>query len=210
VQKPIATSILVAGAVAFGACGEDGKQTKTIVQTVTAPAAPQTPPPITTTPGQTQPPAQSTPAKPLPDGVIGADGTYTMTVEQSDYKDENLIQDEVSPPSDWRFTTTCQAEKCSVLMRRELKSGGFKMVPLQPAQGRPNVYEGQATSTDECLIDPKKATTRQRYAVRLVGEVDGSGRPTAKRIDVYLTERAPTCSKDTKGTILWRGRPAEG
>lgn len=210
-QKLAATSVLVAGAVALGACGDDDeKQAKTIVQTVTAPAAPQTPPPVSTTPTETQPPAPTTPARPLPEGVVGADGTYTMEVEESDYEGENLIQDEVSPPSDWRFTTTCEGETCSVRMRRELESGGFKMVTLQPAEGRPNVYEGRATSTDECLVDPKKATTRQRYAVRLVGEVDGTGRPTAKRIDVYLTERAPTCSKETKGTIFWRGRPAEG
>lgn len=196
-----AVATILVGVVALSGCGDDEQQAKT----VTVQAEPQTPSPVATA-AQTQPPTDSTPAEPLPEGVIGADGTYMMQVKGSDYEKENLIVDEESPyKSEWKFKTTCQGSKCSIRMMREVGSGGFKTLTLRPVEGRPNVFEGTATSSDECLIDPKKVTTRQRYSARLHDAVDRNGRQTAQRIDAYLSETAPGCTEGTKGELSWRG-----
>jgi hypothetical protein len=198
-----ALAMLVVGLAAISGCGDDTDQQ---AKTVTVQAQPAAPPAATTT--ATQPPAQqdAKPLEPLPQGVIGADGTYTMRVKSSDYEQENLIVDETSPSeSQWRFATTCEGSTCSIRMMRELESSGFKTLTLRPAHGRPNVFEGTATSSDECLIHPKKVATRQRYSVRLHSPLDRNGRRTAQRIDAFLTETAPGCSKGTKGALSWRG-----
>jgi hypothetical protein len=142
----------------------------------------------------------------LPKGVVGADGIYTMRVANSDYEKENIIVDESSPSiSKWRFATTCDGSACSIRMMRQLGSGGYKTLSLRPVAGRPNVFEGNATSSDECLIKPKKIVTHQRYSVRLHSAVDRNGRRTAGRIDAFLTETAPGCTKGTKGALSWHG-----
>lgn len=206
--KATAVAILTVVALPLSGCG-DTEQARTVTvpaQTVTVPAEAQTPSPTATTAPETQPPDDSTPAEPLPAGIIGADGTYTMTAKHSDYEEENIIADEASPyQSDWRFATTCQGSKCSIRMMRQLGSGGFKTLTLRPVEGRPNVFEGTATSSDECLLDPKKVTTQQRYSARLHSAVDRNGRKTARRIDAFLTETVPGCTPGTKGVQGWRG-----
>ncbi len=188
----------------LNACGGDGDPAKTVVQTVTAPAEPPVPvPPPTQTRPDTQT-APSEPSEPLPEGVIGADGTYAVRFKKSDYVTENLIVDEQSPSqSEWRFETTCKGSSCSIEMKRELGSGGFKVLTMRPANGRSRVFEGKTTSTDKCLIDPERVSTRQRYSIRLYDPVDRNGRQTARRIDVYMTEDPEGCEEDTKGTISW-------
>ena len=194
-----ATSLGIVGVVALSGCGDGaGKKAETVTVpagTVTTVAAPATPAPTTTTA-----------AEPLPKGVLGADGTYTMRVASSDYKEENLIVDESSPSiSEWRFTTTCHGSACSIRVMRQLGSGGYKTLTLRPVAGRPDVFEGTATSSDECLLTPKKIVTRQRYSARLHGIVDRNGHQTARRIDAFLTETAPGCTKGTKGVLSWHG-----
>lgn len=195
-------AILILSIVALAACGGDNNE-RAAARTVTVqgppPAAPASP---TTTAEQTD----ATPAEPLPKGVVGADGTYTMNVKASDYEKENLIVDEETPSeSEWKFMTTCQGSKCSIEMQRAVGSGGFKQLTLRPVAGRRGVFAGNSTSRDECLLDPKPVTTRQRYSISLHDAADRNGRRTAGRIDAYLTETAPGCSAGTKGTISWRG-----
>jgi hypothetical protein len=200
-------AILAVGVVALSACGDDKQEAHTVTlpaRTVTAPANAQTPPAAATT--KTRSSEDSAPAEPLPDGVVGADGTYTMRVKSSDYEKENLIVDETSPSvSEWRFATTCRGSTCSIRMMRQLGSGGFKTLTLRPAEGRRSVFEGTATSSDECLLKPKQVATRQRYSIRLHSAVDRNGRRTARRIDAFLTETAAGCSKGTRGALSWHG-----
>jgi hypothetical protein len=202
--RATAVGIVIVGVVALSGCGGDAeKQARTVTvpaATVTAAPAPAAPAPTSTTAPET------TAAEPLPKGVVGADGTYTMRVGSSDYEEENLIVDESSPSiSEWRFTTTCQASACSIRMMRQLGSGGYKTLTLRPVAGRPNVFEGTATSSDKCLLKPKTVVTNQRYSARLHSAVDRNGRQTARRIDAFLTETAPGCTKGTKGVLSWRG-----
>lgn len=196
--RATSVGIVIGAVVALSGCG-------VTTRTVTVGARHATPP--ATSPPATSPPATSpSAAAPLPKGVLSADGTYTMRVVHSDYDKENIIVDESSPSiSAWRFATTCHGSKCSVRMMRQLESGGYKTLTLRPVAGRPNVFAGTATSSDECLIEPKKVVTHQRYSVRLHSAVDRDGRQTARRIDAFLTETAPGCTKGTKGVLSWRG-----
>jgi hypothetical protein len=204
--RATAVATLVAGGVALSGCGGDAEQQ---AKTVTAPGQTvtvQAPPPAATTAPDTQSSEGSTSREPLPAGVTGADGTYTMRAGSSDYEKENLIVDESSPSiSQWRFATTCQGSECSIRMMRQLESGGYKTLTLRPVAGRPSVFEGTAASSDECVIHPKKVATRQRYSIRLHSAADRNGRRTARRIDAFLTETAPGCTKGTKGVLSWHG-----
>lgn len=205
-MKRSATAVLtMLSAAALGACGDDGNKqaTSVVVRTVTIQSAPPAASPSQTTTAEKPDPA---PAEPLPEGVVGADGTYTMKVKKSDYEKENLIVDEESPSeSEWKFVTTCRGSACSVDMKRELGSGGFKELTLRPVPGRRNVFAGKSTSRDECLLNPKSVATRQRYSIRLHDAVDRNGRRTARRIDAYLTETTAGCSPGTSGALSWRG-----
>ena len=200
--RATAVAILIVGVVALSACGDDAKTAKTVTlpaQTVTTAAGAQTPPPAATTP-------DSTPAEPLPAGVTGADGTYTMRVKHSDYDEENLIVNEESPSdSEWKFATTCRGSSCSIRMMRQLESGGYKTLTLRAVKGRPSVFEGTATSSKKCLIKPKTVATRQRYSVRLHSAADVNGRRTARRIDAFLTETTSGCTPGTRGVLSWHG-----
>jgi hypothetical protein len=205
--RATSVAILMVGAIALSACGDDGQRAQTVTlpaQTVTAQAEPQTPSATTTAPESSA--EDSTPAKPLPKGVTGADGTYTMRVKHSDYDEENLIVNEQSPSeSDWKFATTCRGSTCSIRMMRQLESGGYKTLTLRPVAGRPSVFEGTATSSKECLIKPKKVATRQRYSIRLHSAADVNGRRTARRIDAFLTETTSGCTPGTRGVLSWHG-----
>ena len=141
-------ALLIAAVVALSACGGDEQRVQTVTlqaETVTTQAVPETPSATTTAPKSSG--EDSTPAKPLPKGVTGADGTYTMRVSHHDYDKENLIVAEESPfVSDWKFATTCQGSTCSIHMMRQLESGGYKTLTLQPVEGRPSVFEGTSTA----------------------------------------------------------------
>jgi hypothetical protein len=204
--RATAVAILIIGVVALSACGDDKQEAQTVTlpaQTVTTPAEAQTPPATAT---NTQPSEDSTPAEPLPKGITGADGTYTMRVKHSDYDEENLIVNEESPfTSEWKFATTCQGSTCSIRMMRQLESGGYKTLTLRPVDGRPSVFEGTATSSKKCLIKPKTVATRQRYSVRLHSAADVNGRRTARRIDAFLTETTSGCTPGTRGVLSWHG-----
>jgi hypothetical protein len=204
--RATSVAILIAGVVALSACGDDKQEAQTVTlqaETVTTQAAPQTPS-ATTAPEASA--GDATAATPLPKGVTGADGTYTMRVKHSDYDEENLIVNEQSPSeSEWKFATTCRGSTCSIRMMRQLESGGYKTLTLRPVEGRPSVFEGTATSSKECLIKPKKVATRQRYSVRLHSAADVNGRRTARRIDAFLTETTSGCTPGTRGVLSWHG-----
>jgi hypothetical protein len=203
-------------ALGLAACGgSTTTKTVTVTKTVTAPAAAPattpTPAPTASAPAGTDTTATTTnpeqAATPLPAGVVAADGTYKMRTRKADYTGENIaVDDEFPSDSEWIFTTACQGDRCSLQMRRELGSGAFKNVTLDPDPSRPNVYVGETSGTTGCANDERSATN-QRYSVRLTAPEDVSGRQTAQRMDVYFTETARGCSLSTvaRGVVSWRG-----
>lgn len=191
---------MIAVAVLLGACGGD-EETRTVVETVTTTVAapPTTPPDDTGTPTETA-------ATPLPSGVVTAEGTYTMKLKESDYEGENTtVDDEFPRESQWTFTTQCTGSDCTVQMRRELDSGAFKTLTLEPSD-RPNVLEATSTGKTGCASKEEPADTRQRYSVKLNSPEDVDGRQTARKLDVYFTETTNACTvKPARGIVSWRG-----
>jgi|1185.fasta_scaffold144944_1 hypothetical protein len=206
------TGLLAAlAALGLAACG-GGTTTKTVTvtKTITAPATPApatTPTGTDTTATATTPTDGETGATPLPAGVVAADGTYKMRTRKSDYTGENIaVDDEFPTDSEWVFTTACRRDRCSLQMRRELGSGAFKNVTLDPDPGRPNVFVGETSGTTGCAND-ERSPTKQRYSVRLTAPEDVGGRRTARRMDVYFSETARGCELSTvaRGVVSWRG-----
>ena len=197
-------------ALGLTACGGDTEtKTVTVTKTVTAPAdtSGQAQAPQTTEPGATTQTEGAQPATPLPAGVVAADGTYAMHTRQSDYTGENTaVDDEFPTDSEWVFQTVCQASDCELQMRRELQSGAFKNVTLEPDPQRAGVYVGASSGTTGCAGDERSPST-QRYSVRLTAPEDLDGRPTARRMDVYFTEIARGCdlSDVARAVVSWRG-----
>jgi hypothetical protein len=190
----LATVLLVA-------CGGE-QETRTIVETVTReqpPApGPEQPPP----PGQ----APAREPEPLPPGVVGADGTYLMTVRDST---DDITKDDTRPAeSEWTFATSCAASNCEIEMRRELQSGGSKSLTLMPVEGREDVFEADTSGETECgsFAPQEPAPTDQRYAIKLNSPQDVGGRLTATRIEAYFTEETDGCADDSaSGAVSWAG-----
>jgi hypothetical protein len=195
----------------MAACGGEG-ETSTV--TVTAP-----PPPASAgaeAPATEGAPTQTAPTeRALPEGVVGADGTYQMVFSEADTggsASSNLVDENANKLSDpetrWTFATECAGGRCTVQMRRELPSGGgFKAVTLEPAENRPGVYDGTSTGTEE-KDDGRECPTRQRYSIRVYEPTDVAGRPTATRMDAYYTaETDAGCYDDqpVSGSLTWTG-----
>lgn len=216
-MKPSAHSVHIMAlvtALAFIACGGDDEQqeARTIVETVTVEAPPppaeeQVPPTDEDVPTDEDLPA----GQPLPPGVVGADGTYAMTVRDAD-SDTGLLIDNVPRRSEWVFATSCTGPDCTIEMRRELASGVFKTLTLTPSEGREGVFEADSTGTAGCtlgLID--EASSDQRYSIKLNAPQDVAGRQTATRIDAYFTQVTDGCDPPKpfagvqRGTTSWTG-----
>jgi hypothetical protein len=133
-----------------------------------------------------------------------------MKLHQVDYDGINITVEHGIPgnESQWQFRTTCNGAGCSIRMRRELGSGGFKSVTLRPAAGRPNVFEGTSTGTTRSC-EERARPTRQRYSIRLSKPQALDGRTIATRIGVYFTEDAKQCGgAPARGVVSWRGTRA--
>ena len=204
--------VITLAACGLAACGGSTQtKTVTVTKTVTAPAQTQASAPPATSAPATTPPAttpEATPATaPLPAGIVGADGTYKMRTRDSDYSGENIaVDDEFPSDSEWVFTTGCQGQDCTVQMRRELGSGAFKNVTLQPDPARAGVYVGETSGKTGCAND-ESSPTKQRYSIRLTAPMDIGGRSEARTMDVYFTETARGCSLSrlARGVVSWRG-----
>lgn len=210
-MKPSAHSVHIMAlvtALAFIACGGDDEQqeARTIVETVTVEAPP---PPAEE---QVPPTDEDVPAgQPLPPGVVGADGTYAMTVRDAD-SDTGLLIDNVPRRSEWVFATSCTGLDCTIEMRRELASGAFKTLTLTPSEGREGVFEADLTGTAECTLGSIDETSSdQRYSIKLNAPQDVAGRRTATRIDAYFTQTTDGCDPPKpfgsvqRGTTSWTG-----
>jgi len=193
-------------------CGEG--ETVTEVRTVTAPpAAPvasgATAPSAATGPsGATAATSASTaPGTPPPDGRAAVDGRYLMKVRAS--ASEKLSVDATEgDESTWPISTVCTGATCRLEVRRELKSGAFESVTLDEVKDR--TYAASSTGkTTGCTFGPPEASTKQRLSIRVSGIKELNGRPTAQRVDAYLTTRAKCSTKLIAGpglsTISWRG-----
>jgi major membrane immunogen (membrane-anchored lipoprotein) len=198
-------------AVLLVACGGE-QETRTIVETVTReqPPAPG--------PDQPAPPGQDPALEPLPPGVVGADGTYAMTVRDADAVGGggavDITEDDTAlEESQWTFSTSCTGPECEIEMRRELQSGGSKSLTLTPAEGREGVFEADSTGTTECGdTGGTSAPSDQRYSIKLNAPQDIGGRQTATRIEAYFTEDTDGCrdtasgeSRPASGTVSWTG-----
>jgi len=197
----IGAAALLCAAAAAGCGSDDGARTvtvtRTVVQTVTAPAA--------TAPTDT---TATTAAEPLPDGVVAIDGTYAMEERTDDYFGENTVVED-GFDSDWIFATTCSggSSDCTISLRRELRDGTFKNLTLEPVEGRDGVFEARSTGTTGCATGEKRPQARQRYSVRVNRTEDVEGRPTATVLDAYYSERTTGCelSSPAGGTVSFRG-----
>jgi hypothetical protein len=194
--------IACVAAVLLVACGGGEQETRTIVETV----APEQPP--APGPDQTPPNGQDPALEPLPPGVVGADGTYAMTVNDSSSEGVDIIGDDAFPEdSEWVFSTSCDGPDCEIEMRRELSSGGFKSLTLMPAEGREDVFEVDSTGDTTCdlLGATETAPAKQRYSIKLNAPEDVGGRLTATRIDAYFTEETDGCGDGGTGAVSWAG-----
>lgn len=201
-------------ALGLAACGDDEPETKTVVQTVTAPAATPsatpaaTPDATTGASGATGPSGATGTAEalpPLPAGVTGIDGTYEVEHRRSDYEGENTTTEDRFGGDEWVFKTTCEAEDCTVLMRRELGNGSYKNVTLEPDADREGVFAGRSTGRTGCATSDARPNARQRYSVKINKTADVDGRPTGTVLDIYYSETTNGCkNRPASGTVSWR------
>jgi hypothetical protein len=130
-----------------------------------------------------------------------------MRTRKSSFTGENTaVDDEFPTDSEWVFKTVCQGDDCTIEMRRELQSGAFKNVTLQPDPERAGVYSAETSGKTGCAND-EESPTKQRYSLRLTAPAEVNGRATARRMDVYFTELARGCSlsRVARGVVSWRG-----
>ena len=200
----------VAFALLLTACGSDSEQqgARTVTHTVTLSRPSSDEDSETTAAGSTAPSAP--PGKPLPAGIVAADGRYTMSVRRTSFEQPGVnpaLDDEYPSESDWRFETTCRARRCTIRMQRELESGGFKTIVLSADPERGGVYVGRSSGTTVCVSsDPKRVPARQRYAVKLSMPRDVDGRRTATMIETYLREQTNGCEvKPARASVSWSG-----
>jgi ferredoxin len=205
----IALATLAAG------CGEG--ETVTEVRTVTAPPASSgaTSPtgvtgPTAATGASGAPAATGAPADPLPDGRAAVDGRYLMKVRATASEGRSLLTQgtDEGEESTWPISTVCTGSTCRLKVRRELESGAFESLTLDEVKDR--TYAAASTGkTTKCALQSEEVDTKQRLSVRATAVKDINGRPTAQRIDAYMTIRA-TCSSAVdeglnRATISWRG-----
>jgi hypothetical protein len=166
----------VSAAAIVGCGGDEGEATKTVTVTKTVTATPS-PSAVTPTP---------TPTPPGTGGAIAAEGAYAMKLHQVDYDGVNVTVEHGIPgnESQWQFRTACNGGDCSIQMRRELGSGGFKAVTLRAAAGRLNVFEGTSTGT----------TGRARSRPGRRGSATRSGSAGRKRSTAGRSPRRSACT----------------
>jgi hypothetical protein len=197
-----AVALLCAAGLGCGSDDEGARTvtvTRTVVQTVTAPAAVAAPDTTATAPAAGA-------AEPLPDGVVAIEGTYAMEEREDDYFGENTVVED-GFDSDWIFETTCAGSECTVSLRRELRDGTFKNLTLEPVEGRDGVYEARSAGRTDCATGDDRPDARQRYSIRVNKTEDLAGRPTATVLDAYYSERTTGCelSSPAGGTVSFRG-----
>jgi hypothetical protein len=171
-----------------------------VVRTVTAP------PPTTPDEGSVPSPA---PRGELPPNFVAVEGSYQMEFNRLDFDDYNIVADDKFPTeSQWEFTTQCAGGRCTVEMRRELESGAFKTLSLEPAEGRPGVFEADSSGPTSCVTGSRRPETEQRYSIRATSPEAIEGRPTATRIEAYLTKTTDDgCNPGDpdRGSVSWKG-----
>ncbi len=210
---PVSVTSRSSGSLLMSGCGA-GK-TVTSVQTVTAPGGTTAPSSRTVESGTTAP-GGSTGAsgtttaaaeRPLPGGRAAVEGRYAMRVRGAAF---SRINQDVAKgeQSTWPISIACAGEACRLMVRRELKSGAFESLTLK-ALGDAAYAASSTGTTTACTFGPDEAATIQRLSVRVTATNAVNGRPTAQRIDAYMTVRAKCKSGPASGraraTISWRG-----
>ena len=208
--------VLVAAALtAIAGCG--GDSTKVVTKTVVQPPPDQSTP---ATQSVAAPPArdQKPPAN-LPAGAIAIQGRYTMRIAR--LHDSGYLKGIDDGREDdarlWVATTAC-ATRCTVKLRRELDNGAFETVMLDPVEGDPTRYAGEAKlDEDYCNVNPVGAAVR-RISVKASATRDVDGKAVAIRLDGYhvvrqrcdilQSERFPP--KVEQSSVQYRGTSAGG
>jgi len=206
--KLIGGGLLAATTLAAGCGGDGATKTVTVASPPATQTAPATPPAGTAPPAATQPPAATTPQAlpPLPGGRAALDGSYRMRVRRTDYVRENIVAGILQgQQSTWPMKSVCAGGDCKVKVRRELQSGAYENFTL--SEVKPGSYADRSTGTIKCLSlserDPQPS--RQRLSLRVSGVAEINGRPTAQRVDAYLTIETKCDGLPTRGIISWRG-----
>lgn len=212
-------AVLLAGCGGTETVTQTVTETETTTETVTTEAA--TPPPTDTDATSTETDASADtrpPAEPLPEGVIGLDGTYILTEDDSDCSgfnfncgpiEENRFEDEDAERRA-RATTTCtSATACTVRFGLGLDTGGEKIYELEADPDRKGTYVGTATGEAGCGPDDAPRTTKERVSARAASTSDATGRLVADRLDVFVTLRVK-CSvsggdENVKSAFTFRG-----
>lgn len=182
------TASLVAALLA--GCGDDDEVPTT---------ASQSPPP------QSPPTATAAAPPALPGGRAAVDGRYRMRVRRTDYDGQNIVSRVADgDESTWPISTSCREAACRLDVRRELASGAFENLTLREV--RESTYATSSTGATECIVGASgKVSSRQRLSLRVTGVEQIDGRPTAQRVDAYLTIRARCGDDPVRGVISWRG-----
>lgn len=216
--------LLTAPAVLLAGCGGTETVTKTVTatqtktETVTTEAA--TPPPTDTTSTEIDAAADPPPpAEPLPDGVVGLDGTYLLTEADANCSGRNfnctpIAENRYEETEDAqerraRATTTCSSSgDCTVRFGLGLNSGGEKIYELEADPDREGTYVGTATGQADCGSGGATRPTKERVSARAASTTDATGRVVADRLDVFLTIRV-TCTnilrENVKSSFTFRG-----
>lgn len=192
----------LAAALLAGCGGDAETKTTTVVQTVTQTVTAEAPAPATVPGTETTPAAGGE----VPAGVVKIDGTFAMEVRDDSYQGENTVVEDAND-SDWIFTSDCTADACTIALRRELRSGTFKNLTLEPVEGRENTYEARSTGRTKCATGDEQRPAEQRYSVKVNKSEDVNGVPTATVLDAYYVEEVKGCelTGDARGTVSFRG-----
>ena len=197
VMTMVGLAALGGGCALVAGCGgddgdDDGDRTTTIL-------------PAPSPPAQTEPSGGPTTADPLPGGRAAVDGTYLMRIRRTDYEGQNIVSGMPDgDESNWPITTVCEQDECRLEVRRELESGAYENFTLDEIKDRS--YAASSTGKTDCIVgESDKVGTKQRLSIRVSAVAEIDGRPTAQRLDAYMTISA-TCGNDpVRGIISWRG-----
>jgi len=128
-----------------------------------------------------------------------------MRIRDTSYEGQNIVASMIKgDESTWPITTVCEGGTCRLEVRRELESGAFENFTLREIKDRS--YAAASTGKTKCAVGATdKVNARQRLSLRVGAIGEANGRPTAQRVDAYMTIRATCGDQPVRGVISWRG-----
>ena len=189
----VVTALPIAALIGLAGCGggDTVTETVTVTQTVTAPA-PQAS-------GTTQAaPAAAAPAGLGPDEVALI-GTFDMEVTDTDPPGLNASNASKGQREEWRLSTSCSGDDCTVQVRRQLRSGGLETVELEPEDDEPGQWSGEFRSVASC--GPEERRTDASLVVRGLQAQER----VARKLEAYWRAEDIECNRQEGGTARYTG-----